>query len=94
MPGFSLGFSDSAAGATGGGNVFNAAPLFGWIVGSTAGSSTGNNPASATASPGPGATSIAPAGTSVSASGSSWLWILVLAGGLLAWKLWPKKKGS
>ena len=47
-PPVSLGFASTAQGTAGGGNVFNAAPLFGNYLGS-GGSSSGADGASATA---------------------------------------------
>jgi len=49
IPSLDLGFSTSASASVGGGNVLNAAPLFGDYFGQ-GGSSNGNNPADASAS--------------------------------------------
>jgi hypothetical protein len=100
-----LGFSGSNAGATGGGNVFNAAPLFGSIFGQS-GSSTGDNAAGATATsaasgkgtaPTQGGSTVFPTGSGGGASFNlaAWLpWILtgvaLIAAGVIAWKLFKK----
>jgi hypothetical protein len=46
--GFSLGLSSATASAAGGGNVFNQAPIWGSVIGSRGGSSSGDNGATAT----------------------------------------------
>ena len=49
MPGLSANTSTAATGTAGGANVFNSAPLFGSMIGTTAGSSNGSGPGGAIA---------------------------------------------
>lgn len=98
-----LGFSSSNTGAAGGGNVFNAAPLFGSLFGQS-GSTSGDNAAGATSAAqasgkGSGQSGsggvILPGSSGVKFNLSAWLpWIIagaaLIVAAALAWKLFKK----
>ena len=83
-----LGVSTTAQGAAGGGNVFNAAPLFGNQAGYTGGSSTGNDgaqPVAVTSAMGPGgsAGSTSPASAATTGGLGQYLNYILIAAGIL-----------
>ena len=82
-----LGVSTTAQGAAGGGNVFNAAPLFGNQAGYTGGGSTGNDgaqPVAVTSAMGPGGSAGGAAGTAPASGGlGPYLNYLLIAAGIL-----------
>jgi hypothetical protein len=82
--GFSLGLSSATASAAGGGNVFNQAPIWGSVIGSRGGSSSGDNGATATptatTATGPGSAST-PVSLGATAAPTNWPLIGLLAGG-------------